>query len=468
MSPNNDDMELIRKLRAEWRTNWGELFEEQNKKGFVDPLAREKLGKIEAELNTKTDAQIATQSKRIDDQQKLIDDQGAKLKAFGERLSRPPGSLGGDDGPLVKTIGQKFIETDNFKNAQFSGRFQIQAGLTKTRITDIMRKAVGTIVTGGATTITPPVGAYPIFPRRMGLVPQQFTPLTMRDLVDVIPIDGTNAVEYVTEDWVNNADYQILEGDKKPQSGVTYTDHTAVVRTIAHYVKVSRQMAADVSFIIATIENRLALFVLLKEDKEILYGDNSAGHLWGIMPQATPATVYYPGPAPATDTAIDQLNAAETYIESQFYFPTAFVMNPLTWAKIEGFKTTFGTYLLQGVPFSDGIQRMWGLPVLTTPNMAVNDYLCGAFPGTSALFDRETVNVEMAFQNEDDFIRNLITIRAEERVAFAVYVPKAYAKGPLVTPLMLEQPANGGGALNAPEASIKTGGAERVAAPVRK
>jgi HK97 family phage major capsid protein len=441
MSPtvNADELELLRKLRAEWSTNWHQQFDEQAKKGFVDPLAREKLDRIETDMNAKTDAQIAVQAKRIDEQQKLIEDQGSKLKAFGERLSRPPGSGGGDGEPIVKSLGQKFIDSEAFKSAQFTGKFQIQVGMTKTRIQDIGRKAATTIVSGGATTITPPVGAYPIFPRRVGLVSQQFLPLTMRDLVDVISLDGTNAVEYVTETWTNAADYQILEGDKKAQSGVTYTDHTAVVRTIATYVKVSRQMAADVNFIISTIDSRLSLFVLLKEDHEILYGDNTAGHLWGIMPQATPASVYYPAvPAPpASDTALDQLNAAETYIENQFYFPTAIVLNPTTAAKIEGFKTTFGQYLLPNAPFGDGIQRLWGLPVLTTPNMAANDYLVGAFPGTSALFDRETVNVEMAFQNEDDFIRNLITIRAEERVAFAVYVPKAYACGPLVTALSL-------------------------------
>ena len=433
MSPNADDLELIRKMRVDWRKGIDDAMTERDKKGYVDSETRERVGKLETALNNCTDVMIAAQTKRIDEQEKII-------KAIGERTSRPPGGGNGLDAPQVKSLGRKFVETENFKNAQFSGKFQIQSALTKTRITDIMRKAVGTIVTGGATTITPPVGAFPIFPRRMGLIPEQYIPLTMRDLVDVIPIDGTNAIEYVTEVWTNNADYQLLEGDKKPQSGVVYTDHTAVVRTIAHYVKVSRQMAADVSFIIATIENRLALFVLLKEDREILYGDNSAGHLWGIMPQATPASVYYSATPPATDTAIDQLNAAETYIESQFYFPTAYVMNPITWSKIEGFKTTFGTYLLPGLPMEDGIQRLWGLPVLTTPNMAQNDYLCGAFPGNCALFDRETVNVEMAFQNEDDFIRNLITLRAEERVAFAVYVPKAFAKGPLVTPLALEVP----------------------------
>jgi HK97 family phage major capsid protein len=427
----NEDLELIRKLRVEWRKSFDENIAQVKAEGFVDAEARSKCAKIETDLNAKTDAAIAAVTKRADEQD-------ARIKLYGERGSRPPGA--GDDGPMIKTLGAKFIESEQFKACQWAGKFQVQAGLTKTRIKDIasalLRKT--TITEGGATTITPPVGAYPIFPRRMGLIEQRFVTPTMRDLIDVIPLDGTNSIEYVTEAWTNGAAYQILEGDVKGTSSVTYTDQTAVVRTIAHYVKVSRQMASDVSFIIATIENRLALFVLLKEDSEILFGNNAAGHLWGIMPQATPATTYYPGPAPVTDTMLDQLNVAETYIESQFYFPTAIVMNPINWSHIEMLKTTFGQYLLPTSPLSEGTQRVWGLPVLTTPVMTLNDYLVGAFPGNVALFDRETVNVEMAFQNEDDFIRNLITLRAEERVALAVFVPHAFAKGPFVTPVLGE------------------------------
>jgi HK97 family phage major capsid protein len=440
MALDPQDLELVRELRVEWRKSFEEGMEQYAKKGFVDAEARAKCEKTDAALITITDKVIA-------DQQKQIESQGVQIKELGARISRPPGGMGDLALPDMKTLGQRFIESDNFKNAQFSGKFQIQSGFTKTRI---IRKAVTPIIEGGQTTITPPVGAYPIFPQRVGLIAQQYLKPTMRDLVDVIPLDGTNAVEYVTEAWTSGAAYQILEGDVKGTSSVIYTEHTAVVRTIAHYVKVSRQMASDVNFIISTINNRLTLFVLIKEDAEILNGDNSAGHLWGIMPQATPATVYYPGPAPTTDNPLDQLNAATAYIENQFYFPTAFVLNPTTWYRIESLKTSFGSYLLPGSPIQDGPgQRLWGLPVYTTPVMSATDYLCGAFPGTSALFDRETVNVEMAFQNEDDFIRNLITIRAEERVAFAVFVPKAYAKGPFLAPLALgalggEDTINGG------------------------
>jgi HK97 family phage major capsid protein len=265
----------------------------------------------------------------------------------------------------------------------------------------------------------------------------------MRDVVPVIPLDSTNAVEYVRESWTTpTADYQVAEGDKKAQTGVTYTEFTANVRTIANFVKVSRQMAQDVPFIMATIEQRLANFVLLKEDKEILYGDNSAGHLYGIMPQAIKLATFWTPPGTGnTFTSVDELNIAATHIENNYYFPNAIILNPTDEAKIEMMKTTYGAYVLgDRSPREDGLLRVWGLPVITTPNITVGDFLVGAFNDGCALFDRETVTVEIAFQNEDDFVRNLITVRAEERVAFAVFVPQAFVCGPFSCP-----PCAGGG-----------------------
>jgi Phage capsid family len=457
MPVDPEDLELIRQLRVEWRSAFQEGIDIRDKKGYVDSEAREKCQRIDTELNKKTDEVIAAQNKRIDEQD-------IKIKGLMERSSRPPGAGGGGTAQDT-SLARMLVESEQFKGCSFTGRFQMQVTL-KTRIRPDL-KQVGTIVTGGTTQIIPPVGAYPIFPYRVGLVPQQFPPAIMRDVVPVIPLDGTNAVEYVTENWTLNADYQLLEGDRKAQSGVQYTDHTAAVRTIAHFVKVSRQMAADVPFIMATIQMRLGLGVMLKEDREILYGDNTAGHLWGLMPQATPATVYYPAPHPATDQVIDQLNAAESYVESQFYFPTAFILNPMDESLIEGMKTSFGTYLLgDRAPREDGLLRIWGLPVLTTPVMNRGDYLVGQFPGTCALFDRETLTVEIAFQNEDDFVRNLITIRAEERVAFAVFVPKAFASGPFIAPPIVAAP----GGLEAPppaESAYQTRSAQPTHTPIQ-
>jgi HK97 family phage major capsid protein len=442
-APNSGDLELIRQLRAEWKTVFTEGIATRDQKGYTDSDAREKLEKIDTKLNTLTDTVIAGQAKSITDLE-------GKVKGLAERSSRLPG--GGPGLNEFKSLAQRVVESDQFKACTWNGRINMQTTISKTRIRPDYTKAVGTIVEGGQTTITPPVGAYPIFPYRVGLIPQRFAPLVMRDVVPVIPLDGTNAVEYVRENWTLSTDYQVLEGDRKPQSGVTYTDFTAPVRTIAHFVKVSRQMAQDVPFIMSTIEQRLQLGVMLKEDREILYGDNTAGHLFGIMPQATKLASFWTPPGTGnTFSSIDELNIAATHIELGFYFPNAIILNPTDEAKIEMLKTTFGSYVLNDrSPREDGLMRLWGLPVITTPNMNVGDFLVGAFPGQCALFDRETVTVEIAFQNEDDFVRNLITLRAEERVAFAVFVPTAFVCGPFSCPPCAGGGPFTGGTFNAP------------------
>src|SRR5215472_5464106 len=424
-----DDLEVIQRLRKEWMDTLREGIAIRDQKGYTDSEAREKLDRIDAAMN------------------KGFDEMEARYKSLAERQSRMPGTIGGGgqlalpQAPL--TLSEMVVASDQFKQASFNGRINMQVTLKGVRLRPGATKAATTIIEGGSIDITPPAGAYPIFPYRVGVIPQAFPPLIMRDIVPVIPLDGTNAVEYVRELWTAPmADYQVNEGDKKNQTGVTYTEYTAPVRTIANFVKVSRQMAMDVPFIMTTIEQRVNLGCLLKEDKEILYGDNTAGHLWGLMNQATKLATFWTMPATGnTYNSLDELNIAATHIENQFYFPTNIILNPTDEAKMEMLKTSFGSYvLIDRSPQQDGIMRLWGLPVVTTPNLTTGDFLVGAFPGQCALFDRETVVVEIAFQNEDDFVRNLITIRAEERVAFAVFVPAAFVCGPFQTP-----PCAGGG-----------------------
>jgi HK97 family phage major capsid protein len=55
--------------------------------------------------------------------------------------------------------------------------------------------------------------------------------------------------------------------------------------------------------------------------------------------------------------------------------------------------------------------------VIPSLSMPVNRFLVGNFATGAQLFDRMNATVEIARQNEDDFIRNMITILAEERIA---------------------------------------------------
>lgn len=378
--------------------------DEIKKSGAATAATIEKLTTLEtslADAGKKMTDLVAAATARIDKHEEDI----RVLKQKGLRL--------GGDGPVLeaRSFGQRLIESDAYKAAQFNGRFKFQ-----TTIGGRLFERKATITEGGS--------GWVIFPQRVGVVmatPQ--LPLVMRDLLDVVGLTGTNAVEYVIETWNYAADYQVAEGDKKAQGDVTYTDATAVVRTIAWFVKVSRQMLADVAYVAQTIDQRLIYGVLKKEDYEILWGTGAAGHLKGIMPQATLHTVT------AGTSRIDEILSAMATLAAQGYAPSATVMNPMDFAGLLTAKAPGGgTYLLGG-PLVSEPNRLWGIPVAQTMNMTLGNYLVGAFPGNATLFDRETATSEISYENEDDFVRNLATIRAEERVALAVFTPAAFRKG---------------------------------------
>jgi len=273
-----------------------------------------------------------------------------------------------------------------------------------------------------------------MLPTRVGVFAPPTLPLIMRDLMTVVPLSSGNAVEYVQEAWTYNADYQVLEGDKKAEGAVVYTEKTALVRTIAWFVKVSRQMMADVPYFASTIDSQLLFGIAKKEDHEILFGDNAAGHLHGIMPQATALPVDV---LTGITNSADQILSAIAYLASLGYTPTAIVLNPIDWASMQIMKTAQGVYILGGPPASLAPASLWGMTVSTTSEMTAGDFLVGAFPPNATLFDRESASVDVAYENEDDFVRNLVTIRAEERIALAVYRPQAFVKGTLAVTLPL-------------------------------
>jgi len=405
----------------------------------TDDLVIKEIVRLVDERNRARDAENKQAVAEVEEKlTKALTDAIAKvnsdLTVVKRRTSMPPGGFGDDGAALPLSVGAQFVQSDAFKQASWSGRFKVQqalvARLTSKAAAPAALPAIGTITEAGSGLV--------IYPRRVAWIEPPTFPLVMRDLLDVVPLTGTNAVEYVIENWNLAADYQVAEGDKKAQSAVAYTDATAVVRTIAHYVKISRQMLSDVPSVQQSIDRRLVYGVLLKEDKELLYGDGAAGHLKGIM---TVATAYAPPTGlPTTGvTGMDMIAAAIAQVAAAGYVPNAVVLNPTDWAAMQLAKTTLGTYILAGPgygpPQSVAPQGIWGLQVVTSINMLQGSFLVGAFPGNAALFDRESAVVEISFENEDDFIRNLATIRCEERVTLAVYVPLAFVKGNLPAPV---------------------------------
>jgi len=373
------------------------------------------------ELHGKLAARVDTLATKADTLAADVEKANENIRLVKEKHARPPAGFGGAPDIDARSLGQRFAEMEQYKAWAANDhrtKAPLQLGL-KGRIRQPLEVRANTIVETG----------FPMVPTRVGFFAPPTLPLAMRDLLTVVQLTSGNSIEYVLETWNYAADYQLLEGDKKAQGDVTYLEKTANVRTIAWFVKVSRQMMADAPYFASTIDAQLLYGVAKKEDHEILFGDGAAGHLHGIMPQAPalPADVL-------TDIANgpDQILSAIAYLASLGYTPTAIVMNPIDWASMQISKTAQGVYLLGGPPSSNAAATLWGLPVVTTSEMTATEFLVGAFPPNATLFDRESASVDVAYENEDDFVRNLVTLRCEERVALAVYRPQAFVKGSLV------------------------------------
>ena len=100
------------------------------------------------------------------------------------------------------------------------------------------------------------------------------------------------------------------------------------------------------------------------------------------------------------------------------------VISPL----ISLMKDQEGRYIFGG-PQAFASKVMWGLPVVTTMSQAVNTFTVGAFNLASQVWDNMDASIEVSNQDRDNFVKNMLTILCEERLAVAHYRPQAIIKG---------------------------------------
>ena len=232
------------------------------------------------------------------------------------------------------------------------------------------------------------------------------------------------AVNFVVESSFTNAAAPVAEGAAKPKSDKVFTPQTLPVETIAHYFKVSRQSWDDLPFVAAQIESNGIYGVQRAEDIEIINGTGTSPRLKGFLPMIGAATA-----AAAGSTLVDAIGIAVFELAANGFMADGTVVNPADWGAVAMKKNSQGNYLFANPIDYSGITRLWGTRVVQTAAIAPGVFFTGAFQGHSLLLDREEVSVQVATQNEDDFIKNMVTILVEERVVLIVGNNSAFKEG---------------------------------------
>ena len=314
---------------------------------------------------------------------------------------------GGDRPQAEKSVGAQFVENERVKSFLEDGR----SGSVKIGVKSI-------------TSLPASAGDLVVEDRVPGIVTQPLRRFTIRDLLTP-GSTASNAIEYVEETgFTNNAAPQ-SEGDQKAESAVSYDLKTVGVKTIAHFMHVSKQILDDSPQLQSQIDFRLRYGLQFVEEMQLLKGDGTGPNIHGIIPQASA----YSAPITVSgETKIDRLRISLLQAELAEYPATGIVLHPSDWAEIELTKDTQGRYIFANPQQMAG-PSLWGRPVVATQAMDEGDFLTGAFMLGAQIFDREQAAVELSTEDRDNFIKNMITIRGEERLALAVYRPEAVNTG---------------------------------------
>lgn len=382
---------------------------------------------------SKYEGQVQESGKAVDsvrsDVKKMSEDFASLLdehKGAAERLKEleqkaAEGFKGSSAADEFKSWGDMFIESASFKD--FAG------GGAHARA----RVEVKNTILGEGGSPQNPVDTLTQADRLPGIVPGAFRSLNVLDFVPS-GVTGSNQIEYTREaTWTSNA-AERAEGTDKPESALTFELVNDPVRTIAHFIKASKQVLDDAPMLSSYIDRRMRHGLQARLQSQILKGNGTSPNISGLS-----ASGRHTAFTPATgEIALDSLNRAKYAIIGADYQPNVIMMNPADFGAIERIKSTSSSndYAAGGgaaLSYINGgmTPLLWGLPVVTS-----NDVASGKFymmdSNAIQLFMRQGVTVEMFEQDDTNVQKNLLTIRAEMRAALAVYTPLAVRYGDLL------------------------------------
>ncbi len=309
-----------------------ELKELQELLGTYKNDMKELLSKQAEELKKygETTAETAKSIEGIDATIKSITDGMEAAKKRMDELEAKAGRLAEPTQTEVKSPGQTFVESEAYKAVKDKGLpIKSQAVQVKTLVT-------------GASLGNLAGYLYPSY-RIPEIVEDPRRAARVRSLLNVIPTTA-GAIEWIRESgFTNNADV-VAEGGEKGESAITFENKSNTIKTIAHWIPVTKQILADAPGLQAYIDSKLIYGLYLKEDDELLYGTGEDGDIHGITTDADVQT-YSWSDGTAGDTKLDAIRRAMTKAYLAYYPVDGIVLHPSDWEDIELLKSSDGMYV---------------------------------------------------------------------------------------------------------------------------
>lgn len=257
-----------------------------------------------------------------------------------------------------------------------------------------------------------------------------------RAVINIRPLFGTYNVEGSSYEFVRYGYRTTLtatgpaftaEGNAKPEANYGGPIIAGTVKTLPVWTKLTEQMIADNANLVQVIDDDLPYQLDKVIDYQILRGDGTGVNLKGLN-QSGNYTDYLNGVVlGANDTEIDLVLTVKGKMEAAGIRNLILLLNSEDWTKVLKSKNVNKDYLIPGI-VDIPTQRIWGVPVVLNENVESGKFYMGNFGEAGKIIERSGLQIEMA-RSGDDFERNLMTLRVERRLDFAVLQPKAVCYG---------------------------------------
>lgn len=203
-------------------------------------------------------------------------------------------------------------------------------------------------------------------------------------LYELVTTDGVingNAGSFLRQTSRDNQAAGVKNGDLKPFSNYGLEEHTYRLATVAHMAgPYQRQWFSDYGNLHIFLHGELAHGLAAAVDRMILHGgiDEEGAEFSGILNTTGIGQTAFTGSAAAS------IRQAITDLQVTGAIPKNIVLHPNTWAAIEQTQTTTQDYVIEGALTEQVTPRLFGLPVVLSPDMTEDEAVVG---------DLSTVNV---------------------------------------------------------------------------
>lgn len=339
-----------------------------------------------------------------------------ELSALQQNAAGIPAAV---SAPAARTFGEMFVADKAFQDFKSSIAGNRHAGFRKE-----LAAAPETTQASNSASRTSLAA-----PTELGLVTDPRQVLNIESLFGRLTVGGS-AYQYVkygyTATDTATGPAVVAEGAAKPEANYAGTIQTGTVKTIAAWTKMTEQMVADDANIVAFINQDMQYQLNKVIDYQIVRGTGS-GQLKGLN-QSGNYTDYITGSGFTTgDTVIDLVLKVSAQMRAANINNITLLLNPVDWVKVLTAKNVNKDYLIPGI-VDIPTQRIWGIPVILSGSVESGKFHMGDFFAGGKIIERSGIAVEMD-REQDDFTKNLMTLRVERRMDFAVVQPKALAYG---------------------------------------